>query len=524
MALTGWRGSLLGIVLLALISPSISKKLNTTMRGKSILCDYKVQVILMFVSFLYILLFATTSSPVNSNFYVCDYEIFRVIGDSWLKGAVPFRDLFDNKGPALFFIQMIGALIWEGKIGVYICESLFLFVSLSLLYKIGLEVSPDKPKRISLSIGIVLIVMIATIRAGGTCEEYSLPFVLYPMLIAIRYYLRNKQISLRNAFMMGLCFAFVSQIRLNNTAIIVGLCLLFLCEYVRKKNFGKLGRLMGMFVLGLLAVYIPIIVYFEMHNALYDMIYASILFNFKYQVKKEEFGMFFNIVRLLPCIILPIIAYVNDRKELTSLFGYCLSISTVTFLTFFAGAGHWNYFTMQMPILFLCLVMIRVPKKWHYLLLVILFCGPALKLIISKIGFNLIIKTELRNHFTPRLELYDFYMLDNINLRNHIYKIVPEIERNSIYINGSPFIASFFIGTDFFPVGKYFGQQDFFSMIDDVIGRDIYNAFVKANPKWIVSSVPLEKDKYWAGRLSDYHEASHFTVEHWNGLIYIYHK
>lgn len=61
-------------------------------------------------------------------------------------------------------------------------------------------------------------------------------------------------------------------------------------------------------------------------------------------------------------------------------------------------------------------------------------------------------------------------------------------------------------------------------MIDDVIGRDIYNAFVEANPKWIVSSVPLKKDKFWAGRLSDYQEVNRFLLEHWNGMVYIYHK
>jgi hypothetical protein len=105
-----------------------------------------------------------------------------------------------------------------------------------------------------------------------------------------------------------------------------------------------------------------------------------------------------------------------------------------------------------------------------------------------------------------------------------VFKVIPKSDRNSIYMNVSMCTPAIFVNTSYYPVGKYFSQQSRIAKIDKRVSDDILNSFIKVNPRWIVSSSPLETDKFWKGRLSEYHVVKQFKVKHLEEIIYIYHK
>jgi hypothetical protein len=85
-------------------------------------------------------------------------------------------------------------------------------------------------------------------------------------------------------------------------------------------------------------------------------------------------------------------------------------------------------------------------------------------------------------------------------------------------------IPAIFVGTPYYPIGKYFSQQYMIAKMDKRVSDDIWDSFVKADPKWIVSSRPLEIHKFWKGRLPNYHVVKQLKVKHLEETIYIYHR
>ena len=56
-----------------------------------------------------------------------DFNSFYTVGSGWANGLIPYKDLFEQKGPLLYLIFMIGYLMSPYKfIGVFGIEVIFL--------------------------------------------------------------------------------------------------------------------------------------------------------------------------------------------------------------------------------------------------------------------------------------------------------------------------------------------------------------------------------------------------------------
>ena len=62
-----------------------------------------------------------------------DSSVFQYIGIAMTKGAVPYRDTFDHKGPVIFFLNCFGKLI--GDNGVWYFEFLLLLLTTVCVYR-----------------------------------------------------------------------------------------------------------------------------------------------------------------------------------------------------------------------------------------------------------------------------------------------------------------------------------------------------------------------------------------------------
>ena len=70
---------------------------------------------------------ATSSSPLYATNFWTDTNIYFTIGRGMTRGLMPYRDLFDHKGPLLFILYALGAAISDTSfIGVFALEALSL--------------------------------------------------------------------------------------------------------------------------------------------------------------------------------------------------------------------------------------------------------------------------------------------------------------------------------------------------------------------------------------------------------------
>ena len=65
-----------------------------------------------------------------------DSSIFLVVGKYWREGWLPYRDLWDSKGPFLFLVNAIGYSITSSPLGVALLQVVFMSATLFFTYKL----------------------------------------------------------------------------------------------------------------------------------------------------------------------------------------------------------------------------------------------------------------------------------------------------------------------------------------------------------------------------------------------------
>ena len=66
---------------------------------------------------------ATTSSPLYATNFWTDSNLYFTIGRGMLEGLMPYRDLFDHKGPLIFLLYALGALVSDTSFfGVFLLD------------------------------------------------------------------------------------------------------------------------------------------------------------------------------------------------------------------------------------------------------------------------------------------------------------------------------------------------------------------------------------------------------------------
>ena len=98
-----------------------------------------LQIILIIFVLLFIAFVICMQSPLNPFAKVpiagVDSSVFKYIGWRMHNYEILYKDIFDHKGPIIYFINYLGVFISYDR-GVWFIEYLFMFASLFLTYKI----------------------------------------------------------------------------------------------------------------------------------------------------------------------------------------------------------------------------------------------------------------------------------------------------------------------------------------------------------------------------------------------------
>ena len=140
-----------------------------------------IAVGLLGVSAAFLLRFSYSTSFLWPGYCGYDSAIFQTIGKYWAQGSVPYRDLFDHKGPLIFFIDMLGYWL-HGRAGILVPQTVSLAATLFFLYKLGRVYLP-RPGAV-LAAGVALVYLARTFDEGNMTEEYALPFIAASLWLA----------------------------------------------------------------------------------------------------------------------------------------------------------------------------------------------------------------------------------------------------------------------------------------------------------------------------------------------------
>lgn len=74
------------------------------------------------LALVFVSLFSYGTSPFYTNHASSDSAMFQVIGRGWAEGRLPYADLWDSKGPLIFFINAVGFWLTGSATGVYLLQ------------------------------------------------------------------------------------------------------------------------------------------------------------------------------------------------------------------------------------------------------------------------------------------------------------------------------------------------------------------------------------------------------------------
>lgn len=231
---------------------------------------------------LFLLIFSWSTSPLYK-VYGSDSPFFEIIGLGIIQGKIPYVDLFDHKGPIIFFFDALGFSLGIGKTGVFLLQVLWMSVTLTFLYKLArLFTSTDC--RAFIAVALTLIPLADFLCDGNQCEEWMLPFISSSMYILCSY-LKNGggNMPFWKSLYLGFAFAMVFYIRPNDAVMEIGaMCLGVFIYCISKKQYDQLLKAAAGFVISCVAVSVPIWLWFVSKGALSNFLNGMLLVNLRY--------------------------------------------------------------------------------------------------------------------------------------------------------------------------------------------------------------------------------------------------
>lgn len=470
--------------------------------------------------------FSLSSTPrvsAEANFWGYDAAIFNVVGKAWGQGLIPYRDVFDHKGPIIFWLYMVGNFISENW-GVYLIQGLCLSVSLIFSYLIGKEISGIKSGLLSIVFSIVYFLLV--IDEGGLSEEFNLPVLMISTYLIVKYY-KNLKNEIDHkclcAFFYGITFSVSLFIRVTNCIAICFAVLCILLFLIINKKWKNILDNSIMFCLGSIFVLIPFVVYFFINDSLGDMIYGTLIFNFLYAKESvnhsaEEWIEIF--IYLLPAI-LTIILSIN-KKGVTRITLMLTSISIIWLMS--RSALYPHYYVIILPFVAIstgiALEKTEEEKIFH---------GK------YKTAYNIMLclvfivvfwasKNNASGKFNWISSLNVSQESSTVQLIKDQVNIIPLNERNSVA--GYNVDAEWYLITDIFPCNRIFILQNHRYLTDENLLIQDIEFFQNMNAKWIVlkdgdvqkdieniiDRMYEEKDKIWIDKSDDNNSGYYLTL------------
>lgn len=460
--------------------------------------SFHAAIFLASVLFLY--LFSYSTSPLY-NSLGDDSAIFQAVGKGWSEGHLPYVDLFENKGPLIFFIDAIGYMIYP-RVGIFVLQLPAMYLSFLLAWR-SLSLYLSCKARVAAMV-FTLVYYALYFLDGNRTEEWSMPFLMAATYFFLRG-LKEERFSCPPlvGLINGLGFGACVLLRTTNAAPLCCCTLLSALFLIQARDFKALWQNVLNFCAGFVIICLPFVVYFAARGALYDMLYGTILLNMTYTTNSShyplnEFLFFYVVANFAPLILLTIISFAGLRQDKSKLMLSGLFIGWVILIFMIKLRPYVGYCALIVPtISILFIVADRVIKFYYEPLIKILqektfsfkrLATKAFVVLLMSIGlFYLwgytlmlvgIFKNIYNEEFFAKEEPAKFFQLK---------ELIPESEQNSFVTWGrSGFVARWILITEINSRERFFGYIKSFGDVDPSIRKGWFKSVKENPPLWVL--------------------------------------
>jgi hypothetical protein len=238
----------------------------------------KLFLFCLFVSFVCLFICSKNSPLYPFNNWV-DENAFFTVAKAWYHGIIPYRDIFEQKGPLLYLIFIIGYLLSNHSFfGVFILELISFTVCLIYVSKIIKLFLKEEYIYYILPLFASIITSSFYFVHGGSAEEFCFPLLAISVYYLLRNFIKEK-INYKEYFINGLIAGFIAMIKYNLLGFWFGFMFFLLVSMLIDKDFKKAFLSGIVFLIGMFIPIMIFILYFYFNNALTDFINTYFLFN-----------------------------------------------------------------------------------------------------------------------------------------------------------------------------------------------------------------------------------------------------
>lgn len=428
--------------------------------------------IFLFIYSFFLMLFFTQASPFYTMSEWVDSQAFFTVGKGMANGLVPYRDLFEQKGPLLYWFHAVAYTIsHKNFLGVYILESLAMLINLLLAFRISKLYLNWMPSVIISIFFPILLLNQNTFAFGDSAEEFSIPFLLAFLFILLRHFRLHPESSFKWKFylMNGVLIGCVFWIKYTLIGAWIGFYLAILFIFLIEKKWRELGGAIVYTFIGLLLSSVPWIFYFGIHHAVKDLIDVYIKFNlFTYSSQTSTSGKLIN-----AALIFGRAFNANFESKILIIIGMIGFLFTWTYLQY--KNQKWLFFS---SIVFLIVGVYFGGREYPYYFLIITPLGlfgmiSVGGLIERSINFENSIYIKSKWFMLSVISLTAIFLLFGYNsnmkysklynkdlLPQQIFAQIMHKEPHPTLLNYGSLDGGFYLAADIVPNVRYFESQN----------------------------------------------------------------
>ncbi|MBE5747567.1 MAG: hypothetical protein E7352_05305 [Clostridiales bacterium] len=289
-----------------------------------------------------------------------DPNCFMTMGRGILKGKVMYRDLYEQKGPYVYFLHAIAALISDTSfLGMWFLEIINLFFCMVLIAKI---VGLYGHKR---SVCVVCALLIGfsscfsyAMVSGDSVEEFASPMFLWLLYVTVKNIKQEKKFTLLQYTLIGFTAGIVFWSKFTLVGIYIGWFIYYAWRRFRCKEYKEIVKAIFFIVCGVVLATLPCFIYFLVNGAIKDWL-TSYIYNNLFIYSKGG-NIFKTILEFLKAIGLTLIW--NPQYTLPAIFGiawfvkkkegeerwFLVWIASVALVFFYIGGRGYRYYGLPL--------------------------------------------------------------------------------------------------------------------------------------------------------------------------------
>lgn len=360
---------------------AIDLKKHKRMIKKMIIEDKRIFIVLFLYTFL-LIFFCSMMSPLYPYNDWSDINLYFNIGKAMFNGKTLYTEVFDHKGPFIFFIYGIGYLISNTSFfGIYIIEAVCWTLMVFTAYFTA-RLYLDKIYAFIVAL-VFPVLMLSHTSEGGSAEEFVAVFQVISLYLFVRYFKAENASAHKPVYMLihGLMCIMVLLIKINLVVFWFFPLLAIFINLILKKEYRNVIHNVLAFFLGVAIVALPFLIYFCANKALSEFWDIYINLNRSYAkignlwevieglfvrfYLRLRFETFEFLIILLGAIYFPI-EYIKNRLGMISIILSFIALYVAIFVT----PGYVYYYSVPYYIYALlgCIVLckfLNISSNWR---------------------------------------------------------------------------------------------------------------------------------------------------------------